>query len=337
MDTPVYRLRGVQVERSGRRVLDLPALDLEAGRVTAVVGPNGAGKTTLLHVLALLLPPTSGTVEFDGRQVVYRDRELCRHRRHVTLVAQAPLLFRRSVRANLAYGLRQRGTPLDGRIDAALAAVGLAGFADRRAWRLSGGEAQRVALARALVLDPSVHLFDEPTANVDRQHVGVVEALINACRGAGKTVIFTTHNLEQASRLGDTVVALLDGQLAPCPLINLLRGVTTRDGDGTYFVGDGLRIQIPDHTAARTIAVDPDDIIISRAALHSSARNCFPGHVVKAERDDRGMILTIDCGRPFVARITRQAYAELSLNVGTPVYVTFKSSAIHLLESEPAA
>src|ERR1700687_1185623 len=168
MDAPAYRLRGLRVERAGRCVLDIPSLDIDTGRITAIVGPNGAGKTTLLRALAFLREPTAGAAEFFGRPVTYRERDLIAHRRQVTLVAQSPLLFRRSVRANLAYGLHRRGAPIDGRIDAVLAEVGLTGFGDRPAWKLSGGEAQRVAVARALALDPAVYLFDEPTANVDR-------------------------------------------------------------------------------------------------------------------------------------------------------------------------
>ena len=83
--------------------------------------------------------------------------------------------------------------------------------------------------------------------------------------------------------------------------------------------------------SARSIAIDPNDILVSREPLHSSARNCFPGRIVKVERDERGILLTIDCAPPLVARITRHSYEDLALNVGSPVYVTFKSSAIHII------
>src|SRR3989442_595803 len=99
-----YRLRGVRVERTLRTVLDIAELDLHASRVTAVVGPNGAGKTTLLRVLAFLLRPSSGSVEFEGAPVSHHEAELKALRQRVTLVAQTPLLFHRSVRANVAYG-----------------------------------------------------------------------------------------------------------------------------------------------------------------------------------------------------------------------------------------
>ncbi len=338
MDAPAYRLRELRVERAARLVLDIAALDLLPGRVTAIVGPNGAGKTSLLRVLAFLLRPTSGSVEFAGRPVAYHDALLSALRRQVTLVAQTPMLFHRSVRANVAYGLRARRRATDGAVAAALAAVGIADFVERAAWKLSAGEAQRVALARALAIDPPVYLFDEPTTSVDRQHVPVVESLITQLGAAGKTVIFTTHNFAQAYRLGDTLISLSDGQIAPFPLINLLRGTTELIDGHSYFRSEPLRIEVPDGMVARTIAIDPDALIVSCDPLRSSARNSFAGHILKAERDERGgVLLTIDCGRNFVARITRHSYDEMALNVGRPVYVTFKSSAIHALDEDTPA
>jgi len=331
MAAPAYRLRDVRVDFGGQRVLDIEALDVLPGRVTALVGPNGAGKTTLLRVLALLVPPIAGSVEFNAQPLPARPRDLGRLRQQVTLVAQAPLLFRRSVRANIGYGLRARGRPADGRIDAALAQVGLPGFADRPAWKLSGGESQRVALARALAIDPLVYLFDEPTANVDREHVGIVEEVITKLAAAGKAVVLTTHDLDQAYRLGDSVLSLIGGRITAAPLVNVLRGATSRIDDESYFESDGLRIEIADGSLPRVIAIDPQHIIVSREPLQSSARNRFAGTIVKVEQDGAGIVVTVDCGRPLVARITRHSYEELQLNIGTPVWMTFKSSAVHVL------
>lgn len=333
MDVPAYRLCDVRVERATRLVLDIARLELLPGRVTAVVGPNGAGKSTLLGVLGFLLQPTSGTVELAGRPVVYREPELSAARRQTTVVAQAPLLFHRSVRANVAYGLRARRCAAEGRVESALAAVGLAGFAERPAWKLSGGEVQRVAIARALAIDPPVYLFDEPTGNIDRQHVPIVESLITQLGAAAKTVIFTTHNFAQADRLADALISLTDGQVAPFPLINVLHGTTVHREGHKYFLSDTLRIEIPDGVETRTIAIDPDAIVVSREFLHSSARNCFAGQIRKVEHDARGgLLLTVDCGHSFVARITRHSYEEMAFNVGTGVFVTFKASAIHTLD-----
>jgi tungstate transport system ATP-binding protein len=323
-----YRLRDVRVEYGTRCALDIASLELPAAGITAVVGPNGSGKSTLLRLLAFLLPPTTGRVELYGTTVERGARDLTALRRQVTYVAQMPLLFRSSVRANVAYGLRARGEVAGERVDAALAAVGLQDFAERAAHRLSGGETQRVAIARALVIDPPALLFDEPTANLDRAAVPVVESLLRRLGEAGKTVVLTSHNLEQAYRISHRLVALAAGRIAPSPLVNLLHGRSVHSAGLAYFESAGLRIELPDDTASETIAVDADDVIVSRAPLDSSARNCFAGQVSRVARGERGIILTIDCGTPLLARITQHSYEELALNIGARVYVTFKASAI---------
>jgi tungstate transport system ATP-binding protein len=333
MDTSAYELRDVRVVRAEHVVLEIPSLTIAGKRVTAVVGPNGAGKSTLLRLLAFLLSPTSGTVMFRGEVTSGRWGAPAAARRQVTLVAQSPLLFRRSVGANLTYGLRGRGVARDERVSTALTAVGLDGFAERAAWKLSGGEVQRVAIARALTLDPPVYLFDEPTANVDREHVSIVETLITHLGAAGRTVVFATHNLAQAYRISDTVISLVAGRLAPAPLVNLLRGTVTRDQAATYFESGGMRIEIAGGAEPWGIAIDPEDIVLSRQPLVSDARNHFPGRIIKSEGDERGMLVTIDCGHPLVARVSRRSYEELALNVGAQVQVTFKSSAIHLIDA----
>lgn len=329
MSAFTYRLRDVRVAYATRTALEIAALDVRCGQITAVVGPNGAGKSTLLRTLAFLLAPMSGQIEFLGRTVTYREAELADLRRQVTCVAQAPLLFHRSVRGNVAYGVRARGLPADGRVDAALDAVGLSGFAERPAWKLSGGEAQRVAIARALAIDPAVYLFDEPTASIDRASILLIESLLAQLSRAGKTVVVSTHNVEQAYRVSETVVALEAGHVTPTPLVNLLRGETVRIGEQFYFESSGLRIEMPDATPHQVIALDAEDIIVSRAPLQSSARNCFAGRISRVARDERGIVLTVDCGRPLIARITAHSYEAMALNLGTPVYVTFKSTAVH--------
>jgi len=333
----VYNISDLRVEFGGRRVLDIGALSIPRGRIIAVVGPNGAGKTTLLQVLSFLRLPTAGHLEFGGQPVPCTERQRAALRRKVTLVTQSPLLFRRSVGANIAYGLRAHGLPRAGRIDAALSAVGLTGFGPRPAWRLSGGETQRVAIARALAIDPAVYLFDEPTSSVDREHVGSIERVIAQLGAAGKTVVLTTHNLDQAYRLTDSVLSLVGGGLTSFPLINLLRGTAETLAGTNYFCCEGLRIEIANGAAPSAIVVDPEGIVISREPLQSSARNCFAGKIIKVESDRGAIVLTVNCGRALVARITRHSYTELNLNVGTPVYVTFTSTAIHSLDDAAAS
>lgn len=212
--TALYSLRQVTVRYAARPVLAVEELDILRGEILAVVGPSGAGKSTLLRLLNFLQPPTTGEVRFgDALYSASRDATLAMRRR-VTTVFQRPVLLRRTVEANVAYGLRLRGVDV-GRadIDAALAEVGLTELAQQPARTLSGGEAQRVALARAMVLRPDALLLDEPTANLDPYNVGLIEQIVARLnRQHGTTIVLVTHNLHQARRLAHRALLLLEGR-----------------------------------------------------------------------------------------------------------------------------
>ena len=139
------------------------------------------------------------------------------------LVHQHPVMLRTSVFRNVAYGLNIRRIPrseIIRRVEAALSWVRMERHATRPARSLSGGEAQRVALARALVVEPAVLLLDEPTANLDAQSCAIIEALTQDLKAKhGRTVLFTTHDMAQASRLSDGVIALAQGRLVASPLV----------------------------------------------------------------------------------------------------------------------
>jgi tungstate transport system ATP-binding protein len=210
--TAIYEVSDLRHAYDGRTVLEVERLAVRAGEILALVGPSGAGKSTLLRLLNFLERPTSGSLVFDGRPV--NGTVPLAVRREVTTVFQRPLLQRFPVRANVAYGLRLRGLPADGRVDEMLARVGLASLARRSARTLSGGEMQRVALARALVIRPRVLLLDEPTANLDPYHVDLIEGLVREVHAReGTTVVLVTHNIFQARRLADRTGLLLGGRL----------------------------------------------------------------------------------------------------------------------------
>ena len=194
------RLEGV----SFLNVLQPLSLAVEAGPSTIILGANGAGKSVLMRLMHGLLPPSSGTVSWNGADA----------RRRQAMVFQRPVMLRRSALANVRYALEVAGVADADRLAAdALDEVGLRQVAHRPARILSGGEQQRLALARAWALHPEVLFLDEPTASLDPTATREIEAVIRAFDAAGTKVIMATHNLGQARRLGDEVIYLHQGRV----------------------------------------------------------------------------------------------------------------------------
>ncbi len=208
----VYRLESVRHRYADRVVLDIERLEVGRGETLAVIGPSGSGKSTLLRLLQFLERPASGRLWFEDRAV---DSEPpVDVRRRVTTVFQRPIVLSRSVRANLAYGLRvRRVAARPGEIDHLLDGLGLAPLAHAPARTLSGGEIQRVSFGRALAFDPEVLLLDEPTANLDPRNVRLVEDMIRERQSQGVTIVLATHQIFQARRLAHRTALLLDGQI----------------------------------------------------------------------------------------------------------------------------
>jgi NitT/TauT family transport system ATP-binding protein len=206
----VIRLSGVEVaypSRSGA-VLALENIDLAArdGEFLAVVGPSGCGKTTLLKLVAGLLAPTAGTVELDGAAVRGPGAK-------VGVVFQSPLLMPwRSVLDNILLQIEIRGLRKADHVAAArqlIELVGLAGFADRPPYELSGGMQQRVALCRALIHDPPLLLMDEPFGALDAMTREAMNAeLQRIWMERRKTVLLITHSIAEAVYLADRVVVM---------------------------------------------------------------------------------------------------------------------------------
>lgn len=206
-------LEGVHVHRGGRLVLDVPALTIPSGSITAILGPNGAGKSTLLRTIAALERPTAGTVSL-GSSPARPDRAT---RALVAYAFQHAIFLSGTLRSNFDLALRLRGVPREereSRIHSVAAACGVAHVVDRDARTLSGGEAQRGSLARALMLQAPITLLDEPLAGLDapsrEQLLRDLPALLEDAAG---TVVIVTHDRDEAARLATDVVLLIDGKM----------------------------------------------------------------------------------------------------------------------------
>jgi putative ABC transport system ATP-binding protein len=207
----VLSFEGVQVTSDdGVVLLDGVDVDVCPGSITVLAGPSGAGKSTLLRVGNRLEVPSGGVVRFHGTDTATFDpREL---RRRIGMVFQRPVVFGGTVRDNLRVADPDAD---DAALSAELERVGLANeLLDRVADDLSGGEAQRVCIARALLTRPEVLLMDEPTSALDPENRRGIESLARELEGEGLGILWVTHDLHQAGRLGDRMVVLVEGRNA---------------------------------------------------------------------------------------------------------------------------
>ncbi len=189
-----------------RRILSDVSLEIGSGEFVCIVGASGSGKTTLLRIIAQLVRPTAGTIRIDGEAVT-------RPGGRVSFVFQQDALWPwRSVLENAAYGLEIRHVPraqAHERARAYLQLVGLAEFEAYYPHQLSGGMRQRVNLARALTVDPDILLMDEPFAALDAQTRELMQLEVaRIWRETKKTIVFVTHQLDEAVFLADRVVTL---------------------------------------------------------------------------------------------------------------------------------
>jgi glycine betaine/proline transport system ATP-binding protein len=212
------------------------SFDVAPGEVFVVMGLSGSGKSTLVRCLTRLVEPTAGEVVFEGEDILNADKKRLRElrRRKFSMVFQHfGLLPYRRVVDNVAYGLEIRGMGRAERTRRAhevIALVGLEGYENSFPDQLSGGMQQRVGLARALAGDPDVLFFDEPFSALDPLiRRDMQNEVIRLHREVGKTMVFITHDLSEALKLGDRILIMRDGKMVQCGTGDELVGAPADD------------------------------------------------------------------------------------------------------------
>ena len=267
----VVSLTNVTKAFGGKRdpvvAVDGVSLSVADGELVVLLGPSGCGKTTTLRLVAGLERLSDGTIEIDGRVV----NEVAPRDRDVAMVFQDYALYPHlTVFANLAFGLKMRGTPkaeIKRRVDEVVGFLGIESLLDRKPHALSGGEQQRVAFGRAVVRRPRVCLFDEPLASLDaRLRVQMRVELKRMQRELGMTALHVTHDQNEAMALGDRIVVMRDGSVQQIgrplevferpanrfvagflgsPPMNFLEGRLAGSDGGVAFECGGGRVRVP--------------------------------------------------------------------------------------------
>ncbi|MFV0245071.1 MAG: ABC transporter ATP-binding protein [Qingshengfaniella sp.] len=267
------------------------SLRIEDGEFMVLLGPSGCGKSTALRMIAGLEQVTSGTIHIGARDVTH----MAPRDRNVAVVFQHYALYpHMSVRDNMRFGMKMRGTPIDEqdrRIAEASDILGLTPYLGRRPGALSGGQRQRVALGRAMVREPDVFLMDEPLSNLDTKLRGEMrQELVKLHRRLGKTMVFVTHDHVEAMTMGNRICIMKDGrivqtgpplevyanpvntfvaQFLAAPAMNLIPArLTPAEGGMTIAAGPVVGALPPTQarlyravTGAATLGLRPEDIL----------------------------------------------------------------------------
>lgn len=326
------------------------AIGADAGEMVAVVGPNGAGKTTLLRALAGLVPLCGGRVELDGEVLedASTGTRLPPERRSISLMFAESLLFPHlSVRGNVAFGLRARGTPRRAALeqaDAWLARMGMAYRGSARPSALSGGERQRAALARALATQPRLLLLDEPFAAVDASaRVDLRRMLRHQLASYPGVRLLVTHDPLEAMALAERVVVLDGGRVSQTGTIaevtarprsewvaallglNLFHGTA---GDGGIDIAGVAIAALTEVRGAAFAVVHPRAIALHRSRPEGSPRNVWHGEVDSLDLERDRVRVRVSGPLPVVAEVTPAAVAELGIAAGGPVWLSVKATEV---------
>jgi molybdate transport system ATP-binding protein len=335
---------------------------LDAGSIVVLFGPSGSGKTTVLRAIAGLDRPDRGVIRFGPETWLDTPSGtfVAPQARRVGCVFQDTALFPHlTVRGNVEYGVGERDRAArTARTSDVLALVELADKAGSFPRELSGGQGQRAALARALAPRPRLLLLDEPFTALDSPvRIRMRRLVRTLVRDLGIAAVLVTHDRNEAIALGDQMIVLAGGRVRQ---VGAVLEVLRRPADVEAARSVGIDAVIPAWIERRheglvdlrvgeamLRAVDADldgsprdvvaciraeDVTLERVvAVNVSARNHLPGRVVSVDAEGPLDRVTLDCGFPLVALVTRQAREELGLREGGEVVAAVKATAIHLV------
>ncbi|KAF5046015.1 MAG: ATP-binding cassette domain-containing protein [Methanoculleus sp.] len=312
-----------------------------------VLGPTGAGKTILLETIAGIYTPDTGRIFLNGRDIT----DVPARERNIGMVYQDYMLFPHlTVEANVGFGLKSRRADhgfIQKKVQESAELLNISHLLQRYPGTLSGGEQQRTAIARALVMEPEALLLDEPLSALDvKTRESLRAELARIHQATGTTIVHITHNFEEVFDLADRVAIMRGGDVVQVgtpeeifrrPNSDFVAGFVgvenlfsgTGSPDGTIAVGN-IRIRVENSvTGSVSVAIRPEEILLSKRALPENGRNVFSGRI-DSVRPNGGLVrVSVDVGVPFQVTLTRQGFEEAGIASGDPVYLAFWPSAAH--------
>jgi len=332
--------------------------DVMPAETLVIIGPSGCGKTTTLNIIAGLLDPDEGRIAL-GNQVLYHGESmfsLAAERRRIGYVFQDFALFpHMSVAENVGYALkaqRRSRAEISRRVDEVLHLVGIHDLKTRRPGALSGGERQRVALARAIACDAQILLLDEPLGSLDAQTRNRVRGeLHRMLRMVGRIAIMVTHDYVDALTFGDKICVLDRGKVlqmgsreellhhpktrfvADLTGVNFFEGTISAGSDekmAEIWVGDSCLYAASDRKeqGGALVAFFPSDVVVSREAPRTSARNVFHSQIKEIVHMGDKVRLSLNGALPMCAEVSADTLDALGLAAGDNIYASLKATAI---------
>lgn len=344
---------------SGTTVSASLVLPVDTFSITVLFGPSGCGKTTVLRSLAGLERPESGRITYNDETWFDAARSICLppQQRDIGFGFQDYALFPHlTVRQNIGYGLRTKGSERDQAITSIVARLQLEGLQDRFPHQISGGQQQRVALARVLARRPRLLLLDEPLSALDATLRDELRVRLRQLLGEfGRPVVLVTHDRMEAIALADQLVVIDEGRILQRGTVeeifsrphnsrvarivgieSILPGeiLAVEEGMATIAVrGQRLTaVAPPDSPRSVHVCIRGENVTLQKGKPHlESSRNRLAGTICWITPEGPLVRIGIDCGFELTSLVTRSASIELGLTVNDPVTATIKASAIHLV------
>lgn len=349
----MIKIEGLCIDLPGFCLKDIH-LSIDKGEFFVFLGPTGAGKTLILEAIAGLIPIKRGKIYIRGIDVTNLPPES----RGVGIVYQDLALFPHlTVLENIKYGLHFHKIDkiqAEERLNWLLDQLNLHSLINRLPANLSRGEMQRVALARALMVNPSVLLLDEPLSSLDPNFREEIRRQLKELhQRTAATFLMVTHDFTDVLSLANRAAVINQGKIEQVGEVaeifqrprsqfvanfvgarNVLCGYLVNKNNRKYIDTGRIKVEFAQDISGNKkrmyFTIRPEDIIISKTPLQSSARNCYLGKVIRIVNRGAVIYLTVDIGEKMIAMITKASFEQMNIKEKDSVYLVFKASAVHL-------